>query len=154
MTDQRGYELGYLISPLLPEDAALKVLESMRALIESNGGLIENTQSPKAIRLAYPIKKMGNAYFGAIQFMMSPVAIKEVTKNIAVTEHVLRHLVTEWNKQLATRPIMPPMPRKAKDAVSGSTVPAVVETTNKDASAPRVDEAAIDKKLEEILGEN
>lgn len=151
MVEQKGYELGYLISPALPEDGVLKVLEEMRSLIEAKGGMIENTQNPKQIRLAYPIKKATNAYFGTIQFLINPRSLSEIRTGVNTNSQVLRHLVIEWNKRLAARSIAQPPLRRPKEATPIS--PFVAEPVKKDMEAPRVDEAEIDKKLDEILGE-
>ncbi len=146
-TDKKPYEVGYLLSPLIPEEGVMKVLEEVRVSIESKGALIENTQNPKYLRLAYPIKKQTHGYFGAIQFHVAPSLIHEVKEALDKNEQILRHLIIEWKKE-------PPRQQPALKAFQPKE-PAAPGTASEPAepAEEKASEQEIDKKLDEILGD-
>ncbi|OGZ45211.1 MAG: hypothetical protein A3C84_02660 [Candidatus Ryanbacteria bacterium RIFCSPHIGHO2_02_FULL_48_12] len=146
-TDKKPYEVGYLLSPLIPEDGVIKVLEEVRVSIESKGALIDNTQNPKYIRLAYPIKKETHGYFGAIQLHIAPSLIHEVKEALDQNGQILRHLIIEWKKE-------PPRQQPTLKAFQPKE-PAVAGIVAEPAGPveEKASEQEIDKKLDEILGD-
>ncbi len=139
------YEIGLLIKPELAEQEAAEVLGTVRSYVEQQNGVVESTTDPKVRELGYPVKKAAQAYFAALQFVLDPAAVSEVKKNVDANGQVLRHMVLSWKKE-APRPVM----RYAKPE---PTRPAASPLREEERTDEKIDIQEIDKKLEEILGE-
>lgn len=103
----RIYEVGYHILPTAKEDELEKIVGSIRALIEKQGGSFIAEGAPQLVRLAYamPVAEKGGvvgydrAYFGWIKFE-APVAIveilnEELRKNTSVIRAIVFKTVRE-----------------------------------------------------------
>lgn len=144
------YEIGLLIQPELPEGEASAVLGTIRSYIEKTGGVLESTVDPKLRKLAYPIKKLNQAYFAALQFTVSPDKVTNIKKDVETNTSVIRHLILTWKKEVPRpvlrRPLVEPSPDGSAPAPSLHTPPAREDE-------PKTDIREIDKKLDEILGD-
>ena len=98
-TEIKKYELGYLLSPLIPAaDLESIVQEQIVALIVSLGGEVAASPVPVMKTLAYLIKKdTGNkranfkeAYFGYIHFTLNPANITKLNEALVKVDVVLR----------------------------------------------------------------
>jgi ribosomal protein S6 len=145
------YEIGLLIKPDLTEEQAAAELGNVRLSIEKMGGMMESTTDPKMRRLSYPIKKISQAYFAALQFSMVPGAIGDIGKDVDSNEYIMRHLVLSW-----TRAPVRPVLRRQKRTVSISGIspaaPQIQRLEQGDVPEEKIDEKELDKKLDEILG--
>jgi len=130
-TEQKMYEIGYLLSPLIPEEKLDEEIFVLRKSIEDKQGLIISEGRPKMQRLAYPINKLETAYFGWIKFMAEPSSLPEI-KN----PQIIRFLITEIIKSSPAKKII-----KKKKAI----IPGIKEGVKFE---------EIDKKLEELLGKS
>lgn len=148
--ETKSYEVSYLLSPRIPEDGVIKYVETIRSLIEKHGGLIENAPTPKLIRLAYPIKKETHGYFGYMQFLVAPQAVRDIHSGMQADESILRHLIIEWKKETAKQQAMMQKIFTKKDESSTADAP---ESGQKEAAEPsHANEQEIDEKLDELLG--
>ena len=145
-TESKNYELAYLLSPSVPEEAALTWTGKLTNLITDNKGVIRRVNEPRKKRLAYPVKKANEAYFGYTTFSMAPGNTHAINKMLKADKDILRYLLTE--EEIETRPPLlrplytkrvPPKPR-----------PILREPELK--PEEKLDLEALDKKLEEILG--
>jgi len=132
-TEQKMYEIGYLLSPLVPEEKLDEEIGSLRKLIEDKKGFILNEGRPKIQKLAYPIKKLETAYFGWIKFTADPSSLPEINPP-AGGPQIIRFLITEIIKSPPAKKII----KKKKTMISGIKEGVKFEE--------------IDKKLEELLG--
>ena len=146
------YEIGLLIEPKLSESDAATELGNVRSVLEKNGALVESTTDPKLRKLAYPIKKLPQAYFAALRFSAVPLTIHTIEKEVKNHEHILRHLVLSWTSTPA-EPLIRRVRRGSTATNIISPIPSPLssgETAEK--TGEKVDEQELDKKLEEILG--
>lgn len=147
--DAQLYEVGFLLAPELNEEEVAGAVGTIRASVEESGGMLESATDPKLQRLAYPVNKKTQAYFGALYFLLSPSAIGEVDTAMKRNTAVLRHLVAKRIKE-EPRPLL-------RQPVIRKETPLALNTPVQEPSAAReeksVDVEAIDKKLDEILGE-
>lgn len=141
------YEIGLLIKSGLSETEASAELGSVRSEIEKQGGVLESTTDPKLRKLSYPIKKNLQAYFAALQFLVSPASAAPIEKKVSANQNILRCLVLSWTRAPAQPILRKPMRPKITDTVTRFS-PAKTE-----APTERVDEKELDKKLDEILGQ-
>jgi len=133
--EQKIYEIGYLLSPLIPEEKLDEEISVLRKTIEDKGGFIMSEARPKIQKLAYPIKKLESAYFGWIKFTADPSSLPEI-KN----PQIIRFLITEIIKETLTPPPAKKIIRKKK-----TIIPEIKEGVKFE---------EIDKKLEELLGKS
>ena len=139
-SDQKTYETGYLLTPLLPENKVMEEVSALRKIIEDNNGFIMSEDHPKMQKLAYPIKQNNSAYFGRIKFYVKSEMVDKVKESFEKNDKAIRFLITESGKEQSRQ-----TPR---------TIRKIVKPT---LSAPPAEERKpikleeIDKKLEEIL---
>ena len=146
--EQKIYEIGYLLTPLVPEEKIDEEVAQLRGEIEKNHGLILTEGRPKSQRLAYPIKALnsptkgfGTAYFGWIKFLVDAEALLKIKDGVDKNQNLLRFLLIHHKaKEVAAKK---PAKKRARTRIIKSAEPKV-ETEIK------VEE--IDKKLEELIG--
>ncbi len=150
-TDAKNYELAYLLSPALPEEDVLGVAGKISALIEEQKGAIRRVEPPKKRRLAYPVKKERNAYFGWTTFASVPAAVAGLDKKTKEMPEVLRHLIVE--EEIETRrPILRTFAPGGGRPVPVAGAPGPEVPREQEDQGEKLDFEALDKKLEEILG--
>ncbi|MFC1751620.1 30S ribosomal protein S6 [Patescibacteria group bacterium] len=148
--ESTSYEIGYLIKATLKDEEVLAFSDNIKHVITDNKGLILSEGRAKKQALAYPINKETTAFFNWIKFSLSSSAIKELKSILDRHQSVLRFLLIKNAKE-----------EPAKRSVLGLRKPKVVKqkTTDETPKEPRpeaeiqLQEAEIDKKIEEILGE-
>lgn len=143
--EPKTYEIGYLITPLMPEEKLDEEISVLRGFIEGNQGLITAEERAKMQKLSYEIEKPGmgrfnSAYFGWIKFMASPSVLDEIKKSLDKDANVLRFLAVESEKETAAQKPSAPRMARRKPAAAGAPEKTEVKTEE------------IDKKLEELIG--
>jgi ribosomal protein S6 len=144
--DSQLYEIGHLLKASSPEEAEEKNQE-IKKIIEDNKGIILEQGQPDQQRLAYPIEKLEEAYFGWLQFSTNPDEIQKIKKEIEKNKAILRYSIISIKKVGVQKPrIIKPRREYIKK-----------ETEEKRKAVPKKQEEIvkseeIDKQLEEILG--
>ena len=140
----KDYEIGYILSPSIPEERVLTCAGNITGLIEQVSGIVKHVEEPKKKRLVYPIQKNWNAYFGWTTFRMATGNLHTFEKKIKMLEGLMRHLVLEeeLNKKPAAYRVARPR----------SPVDYTAPSHHRDETDEKLDLEALDKKLEEILG--
>lgn len=144
------YEVGYLLSPLIPEEEILaKADEIVRVAIEGAGATVTNTTNPKRLPLAYQIGKSINhkrtnyreAYFGAIRFESLTESVAKIKASLDQNELALRFIIVNVPRR-AELPIVPRRvpTRRTKVADKGA-----------DVAKPEISKEEIDKEIEGLL---
>jgi len=131
-----NYELTYLISPDLSEEELKIFPEKIDSFLQEEGGKSEGLKLPIKKRLAYPIKKKNEGYWGTLNFYLSPEKLESFEKKLKKEPKILRYLLLRERlpKKIEILRIRP----KAK-------APKVKKEK-------KVELKEIEKKLEEILG--
>ncbi|NOY35640.1 MAG: 30S ribosomal protein S6 [bacterium] len=148
--ETKTYEIGYLLSPLVPDEKLDGEISALRGLIESQKCLIMGEERARIRKLAYTVQKKGSgrfdtAYFGWIKFVADPAAIAEIKGGFDKEANILRFLIlditkNESVKKTAKKPSKPVGFRKK--TVPGAEVAIKTEIKPEE----------IDKKIEELLG--
>ncbi len=128
------YEISYLIDGGIPIEKASELADKIRGMLETSRNLIMETTPLKLQKLAYPIKKHAEAFWGRIRFMSDPQELIKLKNKIEAIPEIMRMLTVEAKPDEASQ-VRAPI-RKKK-----------VETAEEVARSEE-----IDKKLEEILG--
>jgi len=142
--DPQLYEIGYLLSPLIPEEDLDGRLLILRKKIEDLKGIITSETRPKMIKLAYPVKKQKNAFWGWLKFTISSDKIDDLKRSLnnspAESLEIIRFLITKSKKEKT--PVA--KTEKVKFSSKGKEEkPSLKEET-------KIEE--IDKKIDELLG--
>jgi ribosomal protein S6 len=131
------YEATFLVNPNVTRDDLDYLLQQIKDTITRLDGKIIKDFSGKKIVLAYPIKKLKQAYLYTVAFDMEPAKINEVKYQLKETKAILRHL-------LITKRIAKPKPLVAR-------MPKAKPKKIKPKEKIKIEE--LDKKLEELLEE-
>jgi ribosomal protein S6 len=97
------YEVGFNIIPSVSEEELPSLVTKITGAIETNGGKVINTESPRLKNLAYPMTKAGSgkktyfesAYLGSVYFELSPEKISLVKKAMDAINDVLRFIILD-----------------------------------------------------------
>lgn len=151
-TDNKEYEIGYLLSPFLPESNLDAEVAVLRKIIEENHGFIMAEGYPKMQKLAYIIRKPANvpgqgrfsdAFWGWMKFMLSSEMINSIKTALEKNSNLIRFLIIKTSKET-------PVLNGIKHGAKKKPVVAPVKETG-----AKIEEASlkeIDKKLDELLG--
>ncbi|MFQ6049710.1 MAG: 30S ribosomal protein S6, partial [Candidatus Paceibacterales bacterium] len=130
------YELTYLISPQLSEKDLKDAQERMNSLIQEEGGILNEVNLPTKKRLAYPVKKEKEAFGATLSFNLKPEKLKNLVKNLKSEVQILRYLIL-------TKPHIKEISGRGKRLAKKPKL-----------RKKKVELKEIEKKLEEILGED
>lgn len=156
---QNFYEIGYHLSPEIPEGEVSTSSNKIKSLIEKMDGAVKSGDI-KRRRLAYPLKKHKESYFGFFKFVFSPDKILKLKNELNLDKQILRFMIltqtaTQFEPKSAVATLIPPRQTSAilkkKPAVS---------VENKTTETPIISEKddkkgmeELDKTLEKILGD-
>lgn len=147
----KSYEIAYLINPDIAEDGVFGEAGKVTSFIQDAQGLVGRIEEPKKRKLAYPIEKFPNAYFGWTTFAVAPERLAEIEKRLKAEPAIIRYLVAEEVKRPARefRPRFGRTERRAPARELGG-VKAFTPAPPKEEDQGKIEE--LDKRLEEILG--
>jgi len=155
---QNFYELGYHLSPEIPEAELSPSTDKIKSLIEKLNGEVKFGDVKKR-RLAYPLQKHAESYFGFVKFILEPEKMEKLKNELKLDKQVLRFLVLSLKPEeaeqkpglppfLASIAAVPPMSQK-KRTVSEPKQP---ETAAPTAAETKKAMEELDVTLEKILG--
>lgn len=146
----KHYEVLFIVKPTLTDEEVKTKVDFVKDVISKNGGEIARVEEMGARKLAYKIDKYERGVYFVIYFTAPTELIAELTRNIRITEDIIRFLVVKyenkkeisvWEKlskgiKLAT--IKPrerkPRPEKAKVSEEKVEKSEAVEETKEEAS--------------------
>lgn len=133
--ESKQYEMNYWIDGRLESQKAEEFADKIRSFLDTSRNIIMEQTSVKLQRLAYPIRRQTEAFWGWLKFMANPGELANIELKIGRMPEVLRFFVARAKREDASRRL----------TISQSKKKAVTKE-----EAARTEE--IDKKLEEILG--
>lgn len=89
-----SYELMYIVRPTADEQTLASMSERVDKFITNAGGTIVKREEWGKRRLAYPIAKFTEGFYSVLHITLAPTAVRELERNLQLTEDVLRYLVT------------------------------------------------------------
>ncbi len=133
------YELTFLINPNISKEELEDILTQLKDRIARSGGQIIKDSFTQKIALAYPVKKLRQAYLVSLDFDVERDKIETIKTHLKDTKAVLRHLIiTKHPVKIKPKKIKPLKPKTIITAAQPKTKVKIEE---------------LDKKLEEILEE-
>ena len=92
-TRLQQYELVYIVSPEVADDALEARINNTSQFIASKEGVIDGVDKWGKRKLAYPIKHFIEGNYVLTKFKMGPAHCKELDANLRMTEEIVRHLL-------------------------------------------------------------
>jgi small subunit ribosomal protein S6 len=94
----RDYELTLIVRPDVEDTGLTALLEKVKGLIATAGGQGTQVEPWGRRHLAYPIKKITEAQYFLIRTQLPPQALRELERNLRLTEEVLRFLLVRTDE--------------------------------------------------------
>ena len=89
----RDYELVFIISPEVGDEALEATVDSVSQFVTGKGGIISSVERWGKRKLAYPLKRFLEGTYVLTRFKMKPIWSKELEANLQISEDILRHLL-------------------------------------------------------------
>ena len=132
-SEPKLYEISYVLK-IDTEEALGNTLEQIRKYIEERSGRSLEERHMSKRRLAYPVGKNHEGFFGSIKFFLKPEDLGELESKLKSDKHFIRYIITIDNKY-------------------GAEPRGHVKKIRRVSEQKAADIQEIDKKLEEILGQ-
>ena len=94
----RDYELTLVVRPDVEDTGLAALLEKIKGLITTAGGQGIQVEPWGRRHLAYPIKKITEAQYFLIRAQLPAQALRELERNLRLTEEVLRFLLVRTDE--------------------------------------------------------
>jgi len=98
----RRYELMLVLRPDLPDDRSQAILDRATRSIAGSGGQLVKVSPWGRRRLAYPIGPHHEGSYHIVVFDSPPDGVLGLERDLAISEEVMRHLVTRVERPTAT----------------------------------------------------
>ncbi len=95
----RDYEIMFIVEPTLSDEEIAATQERLSALIQRQGGEVKKIAPWERRRLAYEIKGRRDGIYILAEVRAEPEAVKEIERQLQVSEAVLRHLVVRLDER-------------------------------------------------------
>lgn len=89
----RDYELMYIVRPDVDEDGLRAAIDSVRSLIEGQGGEIRKTTNWGKRRLAYEVKHLRDGHYVIVEMRLDGAKVAEIERALRIHDSVFRHLL-------------------------------------------------------------
>lgn len=141
------YEMMYIVTSNISDDQIPTVTDGvLKFITESEGKVIKEELMGKK-KLAYPIKKTRNGFYGAVTFDVPAAKVNELDAKVRNNPDIIRHLVISMDEALV---------RMEKDAIAQEKMNKNRGERAKTAekTSEPVTEGNLDQKIEEALSED
>ncbi len=96
MSKLKHYETMFILKPTLTEEETQSQIESIRGIIEKNGGEIVSADDMGTRPLAYEIEKNKRGYYYVIYFKGEPSKLAEIERNYRINENMMRFIFIKY----------------------------------------------------------
>jgi len=90
---QGDYELVYIVSPEVADDALESKIDGISQFITGREGVIADVEKWGKKKLAYPVNHFLEGNYVLTRFKISPARCKELETNLKISEEIIRHLL-------------------------------------------------------------
>ena len=99
----RHYEMVVILEPSLDERTVVPSLETFLNVVRNDGGTVENVEVWGRRRLAFEIDKHPEGIYAVLDINCEPATVKEMDRQLALNESVLRTKVMHRDPNAAAR---------------------------------------------------
>lgn len=89
----KKYEIMYIVSVSLEEEARENVHERVKTILENNDAQISETDHIGVKRFAYEINHQNEGDYMVIDFEAEPSVISEINNDLRITDGLVRHMI-------------------------------------------------------------
>jgi small subunit ribosomal protein S6 len=89
------YEMLYILSTKLEDEAKEAVIAKFQSIVTAAGGTVESVDKWGVKKLAYAINYQSEGYYVLMTFECASSVIAEITRVANITEGMLRQMVTK-----------------------------------------------------------
>lgn len=143
------YEMALVFDGDIKEEDIAGYAQKIKEFISELAGNITKEQTIQKKRLAYPVKKAKQGYFGFMLFELEPANLKALDKKLKLEEYLLRYLVIAVDKNYMSQ--MKRQEEEVKEKFRRITQPTEGGTKKVAKTEDKARLEEIEKKLEEIL---
>jgi len=99
-----AYEIMLMFEPEVAEERHTEVIERTKTTVTGGGGVWGSVEPWGKRKLAYEIDHMDEAWYYVLTFESEPEALQEVTRVLAITDGVMRHMAVARPRGAAASP--------------------------------------------------
>lgn len=96
MSKIKHYETMFILKPTLTDEETVAQLDTIRGIIEKNGGEIISADNVGQRELAYEIEKCKRGYYYVIYFRAPANSIAEIERNYRNNEELIRFMFIKY----------------------------------------------------------
>lgn len=89
------YDMLYIISPEVTEEAREVIIKKFEDLVVANGGSVEKTDKWGMKKLQYPINYKSEGYYVVMTFEAGKDFVVELKRVVGITDGIMRRLITK-----------------------------------------------------------
>ena len=89
----RDYELMYIVRPDVDDDGLRAAVDSVRTLIEGQGGEVRRTTMWGKRRLAYEVSHLRDGHYVIVEMQLDGAKVAAVERALRIHDSVFRHLL-------------------------------------------------------------
>lgn len=89
------YDMLYIISPEVTEEAREVIIKKFEDLVVANGGTVEKTDKWGMKKLQYPINYKSEGYYVVMTFEAGKDFVVELKRVVGITDGIMRRLITK-----------------------------------------------------------
>lgn len=97
----RQFETLLLFSPELSAENREGILANISAIIEREGGHVEQIDQWGMRDLAYPVRKQMRGFYTLIVYSAPPALVAELERNLRITEGIFKFLTVRLDERAA-----------------------------------------------------
>ena len=87
------YEILYIIDSAVVDEDKEKIVQSVKSLIEDNGGNAQDPDRWGMRRFAYPINYKQEGYYVLMNFEADDALPKKVNDKLIIDKNIVRHMI-------------------------------------------------------------
>jgi len=128
--ETRNYELMFIVSPELGEEALEAVLDRVQRYLETAEAQVVSRKGWGLRRLAYTLKGQREGRYYLVLFTAATSVINELDRNLRLIEGVLRHMITRMETEMPEPSVEAPVeaaPEPTPEPVEETPVEAEAE---------------------------
>ncbi|MBL8029920.1 MAG: 30S ribosomal protein S6 [Candidatus Doudnabacteria bacterium] len=157
------YELMYLLGSTVADTEVPAVTQRVLKHIEDFGGSEVSEQQLGKKKLAYPIKKTRNGFYVVVNFDIEANKVNELDARIRTQEHeIIRYILVNQDEHLrrlsrdkVAQAKLTQKPEVTEEVVAkAAPIEKVAKEEKPSIKIEEIDDAALDKKIEEALTED
>jgi small subunit ribosomal protein S6 len=100
------YEVTFVVRPDMGKADVAKLAETLSKIVTDHDGAVVKNEYWGIRTLAYKINKLGKGHYTMLGLDCSPVALKELERQIGINEDIIRNLTVRVEKMDATPSVM------------------------------------------------